>query len=229
MSAHPAILGLGLADARGVAGTACAASDWPRESGDPLSAPGAFRRLFGRSDPTYRRIDRMSRALVLAAEAAGAERALPEGVRADTAIALETARGCLDADLRFAAGLAAGVVLGPVFPYTLPSTCLGELALRHGLRGPTVCLSTGPDEAGAALREAAALLAAGEASHALAASVEVLARGRAGVAPALRAVVVLLGPAGAPSLAPWPARGVDPFAVLAAALARPLCDAPPAA
>lgn len=210
----PSLLGIGIVDASGVRGTILPHVPWWMD-GDPLLTPGVFRRLFGRSDPTYRRIDRMSRALVLAAEASGVARFSVEE-RNETAVVLETMRGCLESDLEFAAALETGTILGPLFPYTLPSTCLGEVALRHGLRGPTLCLSTTGQTIGSALWQARALIEEGEATHAIAASVEVLARGVGDVPPALRAVVVCLGPheSGA-KIAPWPAREEDAFAVLA--------------
>ncbi len=215
----PSLLGIGLVDASGVSGTILPHVPWWME-GDPLRTPGVFRRLFGRSDPTYRRIDRMSRALVLAAEASGVAR-FSADERAETAVVLETARGCLESDLEFSAALGTGTVLGPLFPYTLPSTCLGEVALRHGLRGPTLCLSTASGPTGSALWQARALIEEGEATHAVAACVEVLARSVADVAPALHAVVVCIGPHDpSAEIAPWPAREEDAFAVLAAAMLR---------
>lgn len=215
----PTLLGIGLVDASGVGGTTLPGVAWWMD-GDPLRTPGVFRRLFGRSDPTYRRIDRMSRAIVLAAETSGLTRFTDEQ-RADTAIVLETARGCLESDLEFAAALASGTALGPLFPYTLPSTCLGEVALRHGLRGPTLCLSTANGPTGTALWQARALIEEGEAAYAVAACVEVLASGVADVSPALRAVVVYIGPHDPDAaIAPWPKRDEDAFAVLAAAAQR---------
>lgn len=173
--------------------------DWPT-GGDPLRTPGLHRRLFGFVDPTFRRLDRLSRALVIAAGAAGVGKRLSAEERRDTALVLETERGCLESDLEFAADLEAGVVRGPLFPYTLPSTCLGELALRHSLRGPTYCLAppNGPadpaDVGRSALAEARALLAEHEARFALVACAEVLAAPRAGHPASLLAVVALIGP-----------------------------------
>lgn len=211
---EPMILGIGLLDRVGVVGTALAEFDWRDDRADPLRSPGGFRRVFGRMDLTYRRIDRMSRALVLAAEAAGVSRVLDDAARANTAVVLETVRGCLESDVRFALELARGTVLGPTFPYTLPSTCLGEIALRHALRGPTLCLSTTADDAGVALREARAVIEAGEASHVLAASVEVLQEPRGDVPAAMSAVVVLVGPGSSDPGTTWPSESRDPFGEL---------------
>lgn len=194
-----ALLGLGLVDAVGVCGTDLSPMAWPAAV-DPLRTLGLHRRLFGFVDPTFRRLDRLSRALVIAAGAAGVGKRLSAEERRDTALVLETERGCLESDLEFAAGLEAGVVRGPLFPYTLPSTCLGELALRHSLRGPTYCLAPTNARIEAhgigrtAMAEARAILAEHEARFALVACAEVLAAPRAGRPAALLAVVALVGP-----------------------------------
>jgi 3-oxoacyl-[acyl-carrier-protein] synthase II len=212
-SREPIIVGLGVADAAGLRGTACSGLAWAGER-DPLTTAGIYRRVTGRIDPTFRRIDRMSRAFVLAAEAAGLAQ-LDDALRAETALVVETERGCLESDLEFEASLSAGMPFGPVFPYTLPSTCLGELALRHGLRGPSLCLSTAAGERGVALREARALLELGEARRAIAASVEVLAVPHGAASAALLAVVVIVAPHGtAGAHFEWPRDASDPFTEL---------------
>ena len=226
MTATPVVIAIGVVDARGVAGTSGVCREWADLGVEPPGRGGTFRELFSRPDPTFRRLDRASRTLVLATEAAGLQRVLGLAARDDTALVVETERGSLDTDLRFAASLDDGVVDGPLFAYTLPSTCLGEVALRHGLRGPTLCISTGPGDAGEALREAARLLAVGEPSYALAGSVEALAEPCGDAEPALHAVVVLLAAAVqatevvAEEVAAWPGDSSDPFAHLAATVAR---------
>ena len=83
----------------------------------------------------------------------------------DTALVFGSAFGCVDADWHFQASLGSerGVAAG-LFPYTLPSTALGEVAIRHGLRGPTLTLGLVEGEEGRGLEEAVALLRAGEAA-----------------------------------------------------------------
>ena len=132
----------------------------------PTTEPPAWRTAFpgAEVDRGYRRLDPLSRAAVLVTAAAG----IPTDLDRDaTAIVLATVYGCLAADRRYAGGLARGEREPAVFPYTLPSTCLGEVALRHGLRGPSVCVSVAPGGEGEALREARARIAGGEASSAL--------------------------------------------------------------
>lgn len=216
MKVEPAILGVGLVDSIGIAGTAGTCRTW-KELG--VSAPGTGRTMhiaFGKFDPTFRRIDRCSRTLVLAAQAAGLDQLLSLAERHEAALIVETSLGCLEADLRYARALAAGTVEAPTFPYTLPSTCLGEVALRHGLRGPTICLSVEAAQTGASLQEAQRMIAAGEVTHAVVGLVEVLAEDLPQRAAALRAVVAVVGACctSAPAVADWPSGSDDPFAAL---------------
>lgn len=176
MTVEPVILAVGCVDAVRIAGST--GIDHAFASlGRPAPGDGrTFRAVFGQPDETFRRLDAVSRALVLAGAAAGLPDVVPVAERNQTALLVETEAGCLDADLRFAYSLAAGLPEGPMFPYTLPSTCLGELALRHGLRGYSNCLCVDEALRGAALREARACLASGEAQFAVVAAVEVLTR-----------------------------------------------------
>lgn len=192
MNTHPAFAAIGVVDRDGIAGSSGVRATW-RELG--VDAPGngrTFRAVFGRSDETFRRLDPASRALVLACAALGLSDVLPRELRDETALVVETTVGCLDADLQFAASMGAEMLDAPIFPYTLPSTCLGEIALRHGLRGISVCLSVGPEERGAALAEGARLLASGEAPAVVVATLEVLTRDVLGAARECSAVVKLL-------------------------------------
>jgi len=224
VNGEPIVAAVGTVDAIGVAGTAGVAAAWGTLGVAPPGNGRTFRALFARTDSTFRRLDPVSRVLVLAAEVAGLDRVLPLAARDDTALVVETTLGCLDTDLRFARGLARGLVLGSIFPYTLPSAGLGELALRHRLRGPSLCLSISREEAGEALREGARLLAAGEARYVLAGCVDVLAESRPTAAATCRAVVALLArdDVGAVAVAPWTGAMADPFARLLVAVPRVL-------
>lgn len=215
----PAILAVGVLDDVGIAGTRGIAVAW-QELGE--TAPGTGRTLrtvFGHGDQTYRRLDHQCRALVLAAQAAGIDDVLSPEQRHDAALITETWLGSIEADLRYTRLLREGLVDAAVFPYTLPSTCLGEVALRHGLRGPTICMSVEPPQTGEALWEARRLLAAGEARHAVVGCVDALGEAVPTLQPRLRAVVAVLAAAGepGPAVAAWPAGEADPFAVLARA------------
>ena len=215
MRPAPAVLAIGVADDRLVAGTSGVRAEWRALGVEPPGDGRSFRAIFRRRDATFRHLDRASRALVLAAEAAGLGARLPREARDDTAVVVETERGSLEADLAFAASLEPGPARGAVFAYTLPSASLGEVALRHGLRGPAICLSIDAGRNGEALHEARRLIEDDEALFALAGCVEALSEARGGLSGALRAVVALIaGPGGGAAIAPWPA-GADPFAELA--------------
>ena len=131
---------------------------------------------------TFRRLDRPAKAACLTAEAAGVGD-LDPALRPETALVLGSVFGCLEADLEFAASLAEGREIRPaLFPYTLPSTCLGELAVRYGLTGPCLCLSTPDGGEADALVEAVAYLEQGEAEAAVVCLGDCLPEGPARVA-----------------------------------------------
>jgi 3-oxoacyl-[acyl-carrier-protein] synthase II len=205
MNEVPVIAAIGVVDAHGIAGTGGVRLSWRELDAEPPGSGRTFRAAFGRSDETFRRLDAVSRVLVLAAEAADLSGVLPADLHGETALVIETTLGCLDADLQFAASLGAEMPDAPVFPYTLPSTCLGEVALRHALRGPSVCLCVEPSATGSALAEAARLLANGEAPAVVVGSVDVLRRGVPGAAAACDAVIVVLArrQAGLAAVAEW--------------------------
>lgn len=216
----PLVLAVGVVDAQRIAGTAGVNLSWARLGVAPPGDGRTFRAVFGRSDETFRRLDPASRMLVLAGAAAGLPDVLPNGAGATTGIVVETTLGCLDADLRFARSMTAGMCDGPVFAYTLPSTGLGELALRHGLRGPTVCLSTVPEQRGVGLREAALLLATGECDLVVAGLVDVLATPCAELEVTCRTVLAVLASSrlGLPAIASWPGDDAAAYERLLAAM-----------
>ncbi len=220
----PAILGVGRLDARGIFGSAGVARTWSELGAAPPGTGRTLRELFGVADPMFRRLDRVARAMVLATEAAGARTMIPAAARPRTGVVFESTRGSLDTDLQFERARLEGTVHPHLFPYTLPSTGLGELAIRHRLRGPTLYLSTASaDERGEALREAARWIEDGDAPFVVVGSFEVLASDEiAGVEPALDVVVALLAETAAlrASLLPWSevVAARDPFALLAARL-----------
>lgn len=222
MSEAPVVVGIGVVDAQGVAGTSGVAATWAELDADAPGTGRTFRKLFSRADPMFRRLDRAARALVIGAEAAGVSSVIPVREREGAALILETQRGSLESDFAYVARLAEGNPDPALFPFTLPSTCLGEVALRHGLMGPSVCLSVEAEQAGAALREAERRLSGGEARFVVAAQLEVLAVAHREAEPALSAVVAVVAPPSAVerSVAPWPAAQLDPFAVLAGVPSR---------
>lgn len=217
MTDHPVILAVGAVDERGVAGTGGVSASWSDLEADPPGNARTYRRLFGKQDETFRRLDRQTRAIVLAAEACGIDRVLSVPQREEAGLFAETSHGSIEADLKFVRSLDKGLVEAAVFPYVLQSTCVGDVALRHGLHGPMVCLSVDDDCRGETLREAAGVLARGEVPFVVLAAVDMLSEPLPELGVAMRSVVAV---AAAPDIdgepvAPWPADAADPFRILA--------------
>ena len=93
----------------------------------------------GRAIPRFGRMDLMCKLALLAVEALGAD--FDTQPRERTAICLTAGEGSLAADLDFWSGHdAVGGPSGTLFAYTLPSAAIGEIAIRHRLTGPNLCL-----------------------------------------------------------------------------------------
>ena len=110
----------------------------------------------------FGRMDLASQLALLAVEALGLDfQAWP---RDRIGICLAARAGSLAADLEFWSGRdAAGGPSPTLFAYTLPSAAIGEIAIRHRITGPNLCLVGGDT----ALREAADWLRRGEAEACL--------------------------------------------------------------
>ncbi|MFT4512518.1 MAG: 3-oxoacyl-(acyl-carrier-protein) synthase [Planctomycetota bacterium] len=218
------ILGCGIVDEVGIDGTRGITATW---SDLDMVAPGTaktMRTVFDKEDATFRRIDLLARALVLACEAADLENVLTAEQRQDTAICVETDLGALATDVSFASSLGDECVHAGIFPYSLTSTSLGEMALRYKLRGPTISMSVRDDAtgnerdpalAGEAVREALRMLACGDAQHVVVGVVDTMLVAAAGRPAILRAVVAVIAApehgSGIGTLE-WPDGEVDPFA-----------------
>jgi hypothetical protein len=184
--------------------------------------------LFDKADPTFRRIDLLARALVLACEAADLENLLSPEQRQETAICIETDLGALATDLSFASSLGDECVHAGIFPYSLTSTSLGEVALRYKLRGATISMSVrkdahgtnakgepcGPSDAGESLREAMRMLACGDCKHVLTGVVDTLTEATGDRPATMRAIVAIVtseaDPRAIGTLA-WPDGADEPF------------------
>lgn len=217
MSSEPKIIAIGLLDEAGIASTSRPCCTWEELQSKAPGGPRTYRALTGKQDQTFRRLDRATRALVLAAEASCLSQILSDAERDASALIVETSTGCIETDLRYARLLNEGTVHAAIFPYTLPSTSLGDVTLRHGLRGLTLSLSIEAGSEGEALREAQRVLCSGAAPYALVGSVDVLDEALPGAEPVLRAVTCLLAAPEqqATAITPWPANATDPFTVLA--------------
>jgi 3-oxoacyl-(acyl-carrier-protein) synthase len=110
---------------------------------------------FGRMDPMCR-LGLMTVELLQA----GFE-SLPDQDRQEVGVCLQTTTGSVSTDSKFIATPRASL-----FAYTLPSTALGELCIRHRLRGPMMCLMSG-ETGESALAQALRWLDKHEARHCL--------------------------------------------------------------
>lgn len=154
-------------DVVGVRNSAGTTVDWQQLDVDPQRSRIAWREEFGGDARAFRRLDPTTRMVWIAAAACGLDE-LPEPLRERTGLVLASASGCLAADLRFAAGLHVTAGIEPaLFAYTLPSTALGEVAIRHRLRGPTLFLSVPSGREAAGVDAGLDLISAGEADAAL--------------------------------------------------------------
>ena len=92
--------------------------------------------LFNSETARFGRMDFLSRLGLMAVELldAGFEKLDPAG-RDTVGVCVETRSGCAATDVRFLE-----MPLASTFAYTLPSTVVGEICIRHRFRGPVMCL-----------------------------------------------------------------------------------------
>ena len=98
--------------------------------------------------------------------------------REQTGVCVETAAGCLTSDAEF--------LRQPrptVFTYTLPSTVIGEICIRHRFKGPMLCLMSSGKSTRTAMDEAAAWLRDGSAKSCLCVSCEAVSPTAAALLP----------------------------------------------
>lgn len=147
---------------------------WPSPLKENLSRgelDGLHWSLLSDSDPSrFLRMDLMCRLGFMAAELLAVDfDALPDTRRERLGVCVESFTGSLDTDIRFAR-----TPRPSIFAYTLPSTVIGEICIRHRLKGPVLSLIS-PDANGAnALAEAAEWLHAGDAEMVLCLGIEAM-------------------------------------------------------
>ena len=126
-------------------------------------------RLFSRQAlPRFGRMDALCRHALAATELLGIPRPEGDQTHSRMAIALGTELGCLGVDLDYYQRVEAPQGPSPLlFSYTLPSTLIGEIAIRHRITGPNLCLMAGPASGLAALWEGLRMMQGGEADQAL--------------------------------------------------------------
>lgn len=124
------------------------------------------------SDPQrFARMDPLCRIGLMAVELldVGFDRWEP-GARERVGLVAETAGGCVTTDVRFLE-----TPRPSLFAYTLPSTVLGEVCIRHRLQGPLLCLLTPDGRGRSILEEAVDWLCTGVADRVVCLSCEAVA------------------------------------------------------
>jgi hypothetical protein len=86
--------------------------------------------------PKFHKMDRLSKLGFLAAEVLLGDRSVLTGIDPGrTGVILGNQSSSLDTDLRYASQLDGGIPSPAVFVYTLPNIVIGEICIRHGLKG----------------------------------------------------------------------------------------------
>ena len=86
--------------------------------------------------PKFHKMDNLSKLGFLTAECLLSGGILPAGFEADqTGIVVANAHSSTDTDLRYNAQVQQSVASPALFVYTLPNIVLGEICIRHGLKG----------------------------------------------------------------------------------------------
>ena len=148
-----------------------------------------------RLGPRFGRLDLFSQLALLAVEALGLD--FDATPRDRTGICLAARAGSLSTDVEYWKGR--DLVGGPsptLFAYTLPSAAIGEIAIRHRLTGPNLCLA---GESTGILCEAADLIRRGEADACVCVSCNLVTAEVAeitGILPAASACALFLKPGG---------------------------------
>lgn len=138
----------------------CNGNSWPAEFAEALQRGEIpdilWNALFPVPCPRFGRMDALSRLSLMVVELLGAQ------FTEDTGVILQTHTGCLATDKRFLETLSPSV-----FTYTLPSTAIGEICIRHKLRGPILCLLAASPDEDLAIPEAQAWLRAAKVTRCL--------------------------------------------------------------
>lgn len=88
--------------------------------------------------PKFYKMDILSKVGYLCSELLLKDKVLTHSELSATATFLSTAEGCREVDIRFLEST--GVIPSPaLFVYTLPNIMLGEICIRHKLKGEQIC------------------------------------------------------------------------------------------
>lgn len=111
----------------------------------------------------FGRLDWLAKYAVVAVEMLGMPVDPPPESRRPTAVLLGTQYGSMSVDMRFHESIHRPGGASPMlFPYTLPSAAAGEIAIRFGLTGPSVCFIGGPQSGRAVFWESVDMLESGQ-------------------------------------------------------------------
>ena len=147
---------------------------WPSPLKEKLSRgelDGLHWSLLSDSDPSrFLRMDLMCRLGFMAVELLAVNFAAMTDARRDRlGVCVESFTGSLDTDIRFAQ-----TPRPSIFAYTLPSTVIGEICIRHRLKGPVLSLISTDTNGANALAEAAEWLRDGDAEMVLCLGIEAM-------------------------------------------------------
>lgn len=112
------------------------------ESGASEVLLEAYRQL-GLSYPKFFKMDLPSKLAILSFELLQRETEISDSWH--TGLVISTLQGCLDIDLQFEQNRQ-GIPSPALFVYTLPNIMLGELAIRHQIKGEQCCFIDAPDD-----------------------------------------------------------------------------------
>jgi hypothetical protein len=94
--------------------------------------------------PKFHKMDKLSKLGFLTAEVLLSEEKLPEKYSSDmTGLVISNRSSSLDTDIKYYNQLSRGIASPAVFVYTLPNIMIGEICIRHQLKGESVFFCTG--------------------------------------------------------------------------------------
>jgi len=121
-----------------------------------------WRTFSDRAFDRFGRLDLLCKYAAAAVEMLGLPAVAEGESRPDLALLLGSNTGSFDTDVKFVRSIdEPGGASPTLFSYTLPSTALGEIAIRHRVTGPGMCVMAGPESGLLALWEGAAWVAEG--------------------------------------------------------------------
>jgi 3-oxoacyl-(acyl-carrier-protein) synthase len=146
---NPVIRAVSFMDCTGYGNSRTGVRPWPAPVAEALRRGELealrWSTLFDSETSRFGRMDVLSRLGLMAVELLEAEFAAMDSAQRDgVGVCVETRSGCLATDWRFLS-----LPLASTFAYTLPSTVLGEVCIRHRFRGPVMCVLPGPGQGGA--------------------------------------------------------------------------------